>query len=258
MAKKSKGGVQFSKIIKHPEKRKIIKWLSDGMGVREVERRLKEKYPNDKSFQITAPTLQKFRKQYLKIEGEVLKEIKHMRDEGGVSKAEDLTEKEIHQLPAYKKKLLEAAEFHVDLQKEISELVVLSKGRLEVMYNKVMSEEGLSTNQEKNLQNWFKLSLEMLDKHAKYVEKIGEKTGETNINITLIEDQVGIIKEAIKEIIMELEPGLAMKFIDKINGKMKELTFKREESSFEEIKNETKMLSNVAEVQDAIEEFSND
>lgn len=67
----------FPKIMEHPDKNRIVKWLRDGKGVRWVSKQLKEMYPDDKSKQLSVPTLQDFRKE--KIVDFLINLIYHMK-----------------------------------------------------------------------------------------------------------------------------------------------------------------------------------
>jgi hypothetical protein len=57
----------FKKILNHPSADLIVRRLRSGVGVRKVEKEIKELYPNDKNKWITSLTLQTFRKEHLKM-----------------------------------------------------------------------------------------------------------------------------------------------------------------------------------------------
>ena len=69
-----------SKVLKHPDKEEIIKKLLNGESLKDVERWLSKKYPRKKRLHISYMTLQKFRKENLNIEGEILDEDQKDKD----------------------------------------------------------------------------------------------------------------------------------------------------------------------------------
>lgn len=244
--------MSFSKVLSHPNKNIIVRMLTRGDGVRKVAQYLKERYPKDKSKQISVPTLQAFRKQKLNIEGEALEVIKVAAREKRQVKNSKHESAQIRKLPAYKEKVKEIINYHVDIQNELKELMILVKARIEDLFDKAMRGE-ITINEEANLQRYFQIVTTTIERWAKYVEKIADKTVETNVNITVIENQMSLMREAVREVIEEMDPEMAIKFLDKLNNKMTTLSYKHKSDSvtFEEIKNDTHMLTtNVVEIND--------
>ena len=241
---------KFNKIFSHPDKSMIVRMLNRGDGVRKISNVLKEKYPNDKSKQLSAVVLQKFRKEHLKLEGEALEIIKK---ETKVKKQNSTEKKEIakiKKLPAYKEKIKEIIDYHVELENEIKELLILAKARMEDLFDKASAGE-LTINEEGNLLKYFQTITTTIDKWAKYVEKIADRTIEsnTNINITVVEDQLAIMRMAIAEVIEEMSPDLKIKFLNNLSKKMEQLQYRQQKApSFENIKDDVKLLN--AEIED--------
>ncbi len=107
----------FPKIMEHPDKNRIVKWLRDGKGVRWVSKQLREMYPDDKSKQLSVPTLQDFRKAHLKLEGDALEDIKKAAREHAGEKALAKEHTVVRNLPTYKEKLSEIVELHIDIKR---------------------------------------------------------------------------------------------------------------------------------------------
>ena len=63
-----------SKILNHPSKEDIIKWLTEGISVREISSRLSQKYPrkNQEHLRVGPSTIQGFKAKHLNIKGKVL------------------------------------------------------------------------------------------------------------------------------------------------------------------------------------------
>jgi hypothetical protein len=233
----------FEKINSHPDRSTIVRMLARGDGVRAVAKYLREKYPRNKKMHLTANTLQRFRSEKLNIEGEALEAIKDATKQKKEITAEEQTDKQIKNNPIFQEKIKEAVEFHVDLQKELKELLVLIKARTEDLFDRA-SRGDITVNEEANLQRYFQSWTTTIERWAKYIEKIADKTVETNVNITVIEDQMSVIREAIRETLAELQPEVAIKFLDKINSKMAGLSYRApKQVEFSEIRDDVQMLT---------------
>jgi len=240
----------YEKILTHPNVNKIVKMLSNGMGVRQVSKWLKEKHPKDNKKHITPTTLQKFRKEHLNIDKEAIKLIRQAEKEKKAEKAEKKAIKKLKSLPSYKEKIEEAANVHVDVRSNLRDLLVLVKSRVEDLFDRASRGE-LSVNEEANLHKYFTSWTSTIQQWAKYVDQIADKTIETNINITVIEDQMSVIREAVREILLEMDSEMASKFLDKLNEKLSALSYRTGRSgSLNSISKTTKQISaNISDVE---------
>jgi len=244
----------FQKILTHPAKTKIIRMLTSGMGVREVSKRLREMYPGERKLHLTPTTLQKFRNEKLNLDGEAVSEIKkykkerkEIREENGREKRQD---SELKSLPIYKEKLREAVDLHIDIRQQLANMSVLINARIEDIFDRAQQGDA-SVNEEQNLQKYFATYITVLEKWAKYIDKIADQTIETNVNITVIEDQMSVIRECIRETLMEVNPELAVKFFSKLEKRLSMLSYRVQNTSFGEIHKDVKVLTaSVAEIAD--------
>ena len=245
----------FEKLLLHPDKNVIVKMLMRGDGVRAISKYLKEKYPNNKKMQLTTNTLQKFRTEKLNLEGEALEAVKEATKQSAEIKKEKKEDAQIKRIPAYKEKLKEVVDYHVDLQNELKQLLILIKARTEDLFDKASNGQ-ITINEEANLQRYFASWTTTIERWAKYIEKIADKTIETNVNITVIEDQMSVIREAIRETLNEFEPEIAIKFLDKLSSKIANLSYKApKQIEFKEIKKDVKLITANIEVDDVIGEL---
>lgn len=245
----------FEKILLHPDKNTIVRMLMKGDGVRAVAKYLKEKYPGNKKLHLTTNTLQKFRVEKLKLEGTALEAVKEATKKKIEIKEDKKEDTQIRRLPAYKEKLKEVIDYHVDLQNELKQLLILIKARTEDLFDKAANGQ-ITINEEANLQKYFSSWTTTIERWAKYIEKIADKTVETNVNINVIEDQMATIREAIRETLNEFEPEIAIKFIDKLNSKMSNLSYREpRQVGFNEIKRDVRLLSSEIEVNEIVGEF---
>lgn len=232
----------FEKIFSHPDKNTIVRMLTQGQGVRKVAKYLKEKYPKDKKMYVSPVTLQKFRKEKLNIEGIALDAIKQAEKEKKEVKEEKKGDTQIRRLPAYKDAVKKAADIQVDIRKELSELIILIKSRIEALFDKAEADEA-TINEETNLQKYFPILGNVLDKWMKYIEKVADQTIETNINVTVIESQMAAIREAVRETFQEIDPEASLKFLENLSKRMDSLHYQQPTLSFNKIHKDTKVLN---------------
>ena len=244
----------FAKILGHPDKNLIVRMLRQGHGVRSVAAELKKLHPKNKKLHISAVTLQKFRKEKLNLEGEVLDAIKQATREKQAVKTAKKEDTKLRKIPAFREAVEEAANLHVDVRQELQALLATVKARVEDLFDQAASGK-LSVNEEANLHKYFASWTATIQQWAKYVDKIADRTIETNINITVIEDQMAVLRNAVRETIEEeMDQEAAVRFMRRLNHKLSELSYRqREPESMAEIYSNTKALAekiHEAEVED--------
>ena len=235
------------KLMCHPDKKRIIKMLMEGVSVREVAQRLKEMYPDDKKLHLSVPLLQAFRKDKLNLSGETLDAIQQVQREKLPPMEKTLTDNQVNNMllknSAYKEKLEEALNLHIDIRQQLANMSVLIHARMEDIFNRAQAGK-VSTVDEQNLQRYFQTYITVIEKWAKYIDKIADHTIETNVNITVIEDQMSVIRGCIRETLGEVNPELAIKFFSKLEKKMAELSYRpQKQESFTEIRDDVMMLT---------------
>ena len=223
---KQKSKKLHKKILTHPQKNLITKLLLDGKGVRHVSKVLKEMYPNNHDLWVSVPTLQDYRMEHLKIEGEVLEDLKRERKHKAEEKEAGKEHTQVRNLSSYKQKLGEIVDFHIDIKRGLVEMDALIRARLEAVFNKIEDGEA-SIEREKLLHGYFDRYFTMIDKWAKYVEKLGEQRTETNINITVIQDQMSVLRQAVMDILQEMTPEMAARFLDRLKVRMDNLSYRK-------------------------------
>lgn len=231
----------------HPKKNWIVKMLKGPMGVRKLSEALKEMFPDEKNKWLSPGTLQKFRKEHLAIDGEALKYMKDVAREKKLEKDVKKEHTRVKYLPSYKEKVKEAVDLHIDIREQLAKLSLVIESRIEDLFNKAQDGEA-TINQERNLQGYFTTYISVIEKWAKYIDKVADQRIETNINVTVIEDQMALIREAIRETMMEMDPGLAVKFLERLDMKMRDLSYRNKPAKFEKIHTDVKMLE--AEIED--------
>jgi len=235
----------FKKIFAHPDINLIVKMLSRGDGVRKVANTLRDMHKKDKRLHVSAPTLQKFRTQHLKIEGEALAAIKQAVKEKTEIKEYGKEHTKLKHLPAYKEKLKDAIDLHIEIRTELQEMFVLLKARFEDLFDKLQSGDA-SVTDEQSLHKYFQIWITAIEKQAKYIDKVADHTVETtNVNITIIQDQMTVLREVVRETMLEeMTAEGQIRFLEKLDVKMRDLNYRHDGStSFENIHSDIKSLT---------------
>ena len=207
------------KILNHPEKEDIIKKLLSGDSVKEVERWLKKKHPRTKRLHISYMTLQKFRSEHLNFRGEVLEDIKDKRHEVDKESKEAEARMIIKSSSSYIQKIDEIAESELDVSKRLLEMDALINSRIEYYFN--LLQTGVTIREDKVFIEYINTMKSIMQDWKKYIEGYADKKIEHNININVVNEQARILKEAVLDILQEINPDLISTFVNRLEYKMK-------------------------------------
>jgi hypothetical protein len=213
-----------NKVLKHPDRELIVEQLNNGVSIREVEKMLKDKYPNNKNLWLSTVTIQAFRKKNLNLDGKVLHDIKERREEMLVLQEEQ----RLQNVSAYYSKINEIADSKLDVARRILELDKVIASRMEYWYNAVADGTKDAAKGDKELRGFIDKQMALLAQYKKFVEGIADKTVDYNVNVTVINDQIIAIRDAIRECISEFEPDIALRFMEKLGNKLKGITCRPE------------------------------
>ena len=99
----------------------------------------------------------------------------------------------------------------------------LISARMEYYFNIVSA--GGNMHNDKILLEYINSMRSILADWKKYVEGVADKTIEHNVNIQVVDTQVKVLKEAMFEVLKEMDPQLILVFMDKLNKKMQMLNY---------------------------------
>ena len=217
-----------SKLLSHPDKDEIITMLTDGVPVRKIADMLEERYPkrHQAHLRISFPTLQEFKTAHLnlknKVSSDVEKEAQRQSKEWHNTQEVKTT---LENTSSYQEAITKIANSELDARKEIMKVFGLVESRLEVLYNKLNDKDKVSRGEDERLvQGYLDQLMKVLDQYKKYIDGFKETT-EHNVNITIAADQVNLLRDVVRETLAECDPQLAVKFMDKISTRMKQLVF---------------------------------
>ena len=219
----------MSKILKHIEKDEIIRRLTEGDSIRNVCKWLKEKYPTNKKLWISTVSLQKFRKDNLQLDGKVLKDIQEASQVQQRELDEQQRLAQLESTNAYQDKINEIANSHLDVARKITQLVSIIDTRMEYWYNAIRSGEATAAQADKEMRSYMDRQMALFQQWKKFVEGMADQTIEHNVNITVMNEQIGVIRDVIRDVMTEFDPDTAMRFMDKLNRKLESLSYTPQE-----------------------------
>lgn len=212
---------QPNKVLIHPEREEIIKRLLSGDSVKAVERWLKEKHPRKKRLWISYMTLQKFRKEHLDVSGAALEEIKAIKREQNLESEELEAKMIVATSSAYQNKLKEIVNNELDSNRKILEMMKLIGSRIEHYFNLLDLNKGKSTlREDKMLIDLLNTQKGFIQDWKRYVEGAADKRVDHNINVTVVNEQITVLKNIIFEVLLDMDPDLIPIFVDKLNDRM--------------------------------------
>lgn len=213
---------RLKKIKNHPDKDEIIERFSRGESIREVQKWLNCKYRVwSKHNKISAPTLQLFRKEVMKLDGKVLEDLKKIKKEKDKELEKEYIEQQVISTNAYKEKLNQVANTHLDVAGKILQMDAIIGDRLEYWFNLLKSGDQLPPKADNELRKYIDQQMIILQQYKKLVEGMADKKIDYNVNITVMNEQISTIQSTIRELITEeLEPEKAIIFLDKLTDRL--------------------------------------
>lgn len=212
-----------NKVSKHPDKEEIIKKLLNGDSVKQVESWIKGKYPKNKRYHISYMSLQNFRTNHLNIKGDLLEDIKNRRKQNQEELDNQETKLILSSSSEYQKKLDEIVSTEIDVNRKLLEMEKLISSRLEYYFNIIMA--GGSTKHDKVFLEYLNAMRAIMQDWKKYVEGVADKKIEHNISVQIVDAQVKIMKEAMYDVLREMDPELILIFMEKLNKRMQQLSY---------------------------------
>lgn len=211
----------LSKVIRHPDKEEIIRRLLAGESTREIETYLKEKYhkPTEKRYHISYMTLQKFRSEELNIKRDVLNDIKNRRNNDELVAFDHQVRAVVQNSSAYQDKLNEIVGNEMDMSRRLLEMEKLIASRMEFYYNQLVSGT-FDKDGETIFISYLNSMRSVMQDYKKYIEGFADKKIDHNINISVVDDQLKIMKEVVVDVLRDMDPNLVLVFMEKINTKM--------------------------------------
>jgi len=233
------------KILNHPDREEIIQRLVSGLSPNKVNDWLNEKYATEenKHLRITVKTISDFRSKYLNLNREAVRILKQERKKkelglqynanagsflertGETEEEHDLRVKEtLLSSPTYREKLKEITEATLDGPRLIKELVALIQSRIEKYFNEVASGQQ-TLKEDKVLIEMISLMKDLVKDAKKIDDDYNAQPDGGQVQLNVVHEQVGMIRDAVKETLQEVAPELALECMERLNRKISNLKY---------------------------------
>ncbi len=219
--------IKYKKILNHPDRDEIMSKLMDGESVKAVEKWLQKKHPRSQRLKVSSVTLQSFRTNYLNLKGEVLEDIKQIKQaqDGETKKLE--VKAILAGTSPYQEAITKIANQELDVRARILEMDQLMTTRIKHWFDELSTGQSDARDDKIFLEYLNSLRALMQD-WKKLIEGVADKRIDHNINITVVQDQVAILKNVIFDVLREMAPNLIPLFVDKMNQKVSQLDYNSE------------------------------
>jgi hypothetical protein len=220
--------IEDTKVMQHRDRDLILRWIHDGIPSQQIQENLERKYPGkgNKNLHIGYKTINSFKEEYM-VSGQLSAALVKEKSVPRWSKEKVAAKEALEKSSAYKAALKEIVAEELDLRRELLELLRLGKARLEFFFNELSGGKKMDRENEKVLLEQMKFLLMVHERYDKQVNGAKNST-DININVNIVKDQAGVIRDAIRETLADIDPNLSIEFMERLSIKMKDLEYNEE------------------------------
>jgi hypothetical protein len=214
--------IGYDKINAHPDKDEIIQRLIAGDSTRNIEAWLKSKYPYEKKKHISYVALQSFRKNYLNLEADALKQIQKQRKDALMQRKFEIENEAVKKTAAYQIGISNYVQDSIiDYNQEMLELIENCKEGV-----RSLKEANSNKNSHLNHQaitSYLTKLQGVIELHHKIVKDQEKKAGNRLADdYQTLEKKMQVIVTAVKEAFNQTNPEALPLFLQIVKEKMSE------------------------------------
>jgi hypothetical protein len=164
----------------------------------------------------------------LNLDGEVLENIKSAKKEQDDHSVNLEAKAILATSSAYQNKLNEIISKELDADRKLLEMMSLISSRLEYYFNMMNDTSGnikSGLKEDRMFMDLINTQRSLVQDWKKYVEKVADHTVEHNVNVTVVNEQLNVLKNIVFEVLRELDPSLIPIFIEKVNSRLLDVNF---------------------------------
>lgn len=257
------------KILNHPDREELIQKLVSGISPNKIQDWLNEKYfrDEDRHLRITVKAISDFRSRYLNLTRDAVRLLKKERQKkelglphnanagsfldrtGETEEEHELRVKEtLLQSPTYREKLKNVNEAALDGPRLIKELVTLIQSRIEKYFNEVASGQQ-TLKEDKVLIEMISLMKDLVKESKKIEDDYNTQPDAGHVQLNVVQEQVGLIRDTVKDLLNDFDPDLALEFMDRLNKKLTALKYEspREPNILEHVEKLNRRIKEIKE-----------
>lgn len=239
----------FKKILEHPDKDEIISKLVIGMSAKDIHDWLASKYTNvsEAKFVISEKSIKSFQDNYLDMYNYMLEDISKTKAAlTPTGSVEDQLELAVQSNPTYNSKMIEIASENLDVRQMVSRLCAAIEVRFAQVFDEIQSDpRNINTRVDRMLKEYGELLGTLLDRYYKFTEEKSDQIVQHNVAIQIVDQQVSILHNALKEVIAEFDNERSLQFMEKVNDRISKLKMPSSDKdpSYEDRLADAKILS---------------
>jgi hypothetical protein len=215
----------MKKILDHPDREELISKMILDVPINQIVDALKARYTTsaEKKFVIGATTLKQFKENYLDMYQMLQDDIQNTKLATLGTEVE--LELAVKDNPTYKSKMMSLASQEIDVRKTIAQLATAIEVRFGQIFDSIQEDpRNINTKVDRMLVEYAEVLSGILEKFWKFTEAPNPNIAtQNNISIQIIDSQVMVIQEAIKETLSLLDIESSMLFMENLNEKMAKL-----------------------------------
>lgn len=212
----------FKKITEHPDKDAIVEKLIGGESTRNIEKWLKQKHPYNKKLQVSYMSLQSFRKNHLKLDSQILRDLQQERKDLQVQKRQEQEHASVQHMHAYKAGLANYVQDSlIDYNQEI--LMMMEQCRHGIEQLQEMNDSKGSHLNHQALAVYVEKYKSVIEMHHKMIEAQKKAEGDRlSEDYEALNKKMEILVAAVKEAFNQTNPEGLFLFVDIVKNKLRE------------------------------------
>jgi len=208
--------MDFSAIYEHPDKEEIIGKLVSGSAPKEVNQWLKLKYPdkNQSHLRLTIKILKEFaNSEYVDCYDQFAKDLATVQDSDAGKIDKKMMSDSLQNNKTYRERLQAIADDELDIRTMLRSLIVVVHERAEQCFDKIQ-EDPHDFRGDPIFLKYMNELFNMVEKFDKIVNNAPDQIIQHNFTLQAVEDNTNAILEAVRDTIAQLDPDVALKFMD--------------------------------------------
>lgn len=219
-----------NKIFEHPDRNDIVRWISEKMNPKDIAKRLADKYPlpHQRHLRPSWRTVYNFKTTFMPDNKLIISAIEDAKQKYPKWNKQKLDmQAELMNNSAYQTAIAKIAEEEINVKKKLIAVMTLMEDRLEKIYNQMDARGDKINHSDERLFLEYLKNLQILLQQHDQTNRAdrAEAAQNINVNISVVNEQASIIKDAVRETLDGVDPNLAVEFMERLSMKMRELQY---------------------------------
>lgn len=211
----------YKKIITHPDKEEIITHIVEGKKPAEIAAWLKTKYPNDD--QIHLRISPQMLKDFIDNNIDLYNDLKNHIEEHKAGTLKKKISESLINNKTYRERLAELGDQEIDLKQSIKNLLHIMVNRLEQIHDVIQQNPDKIGKGDYALDKFANTVLLTIDKCDKIINNKPDQVIQHNFTVQMVEDNVAALQNAVRSVLMKMDPEQSAIFLDLLNEEFKTL-----------------------------------